>query len=414
MRSIKWRGLAVAATLAIGAVGAGCGSNDSSGSSSKSSSSGAAAKKLTGDPVKIAVLSEETGPLAQPGKPWVTGAKAAADYINNDLGGFGGRPVQIVTCDTKGDPGATLACANKTAADGVVTTVGLSINFGANGLNVYKKHNIPSMNAPVSAQDFADPDSFPIGGGILSEFTAGPRYMAEKLGAKHIVVLVAKAPTVQVSLDLMKAAFLKAGGQKFDVSTYPPGAADLTSAVAKATSAKPDMVYAVTSNADGPRVYQALAQQGWPAEKIMNQGGAVDDDTFFSKAGNTVNNSYFSYEFHSYDETANADVRAYRGAMKKYANGTDGRGEFFQWPFANVMTVYNAAKQIGFAKFDATSLKDYLSKTEGVPIFMGNKLADSAADKKTSPSIRNPFVRFVQLKDGKLTDIGGGWVKGGI
>jgi branched-chain amino acid transport system substrate-binding protein len=416
---MKLGGLAASACLAFGGLAAGCGSSSSnsgsaasgstasgsaaSGAASTSAASGSgtpvASKKLTGPPVKIADITEVTGPIGFPGDPWGTGAKAAAAYINNQLGGFGGRPVEIIECDSKGDPGATLACANSTAAQKVVSTVGLSVNFGANGLNVYKKHGIPSMNAPVSAQDFSDPDSFPIGGGILSEFTAQPRLALKYLHAKNMVWFGQQNASTQTSVALAKEAFKAAGGGTFTVVTYPPNTADLTSAVAEAVSAHPDIVLANTSNADGPRIYAAFQQQGWPATKIFNQGGAVDYDTFFT------------YEFDSFDDMSNPEVATYRHAMETYAH-VPGRGEFFQWPFANVMTIYNAAKAIGFAKFNAATLKAYLSKAEGVPIFMGYKLSNSATS-AAAPAIRNPYVKFVQWKDGKLVPVVNGWIKGG-
>ena len=416
MRVFRAGSVITAAIVVLGATAAGCGNSSDHGGGAQASASApmvkSATAKLTGKPVKLAAIDELSGAFAMPGDPFGTSAKVAADYINTELGGFGGRPVQIVECDSKTDPGATLACANQTAAQGVAAQVGFAVFFGPNGLNVYKRREIPSLNPPVTAQDLSASNSFPLGGGSSSEYVAQGKFVAQSLKAKNVVWLVAKSPTGQVSAATAKKAFMANGGQKFAIVEYPPGAPDLTSAVAKAVGQKPDIIMAQAGTADSPRLYQALAQQGWPADKIINQGGAVDNDDFFSKASDVANGGYFSYVWKSYDDTADKDVATYRKAMEKYApKGRSGRGSYWQWGFANVMMAYQAAKDIGFDKFDGPSFLKYLSTTKGAPIFMGDKYARDRAP-KDAPAIGNPSVGLVQYKDGKLVDVSHGWIQG--
>ena len=112
-------------------------------------------------------------------------------------------------------------------------------------------------------------------------------------------------------------------------------------------------------------VYRAFQQQGFPPNKIVNTGATVDQETFFSKVDQAaVEGSYYSYEFETYDDTSNPDVKEYRDAMKKYSK-VDGKSEFYQWGFADVMTVYNIAKKIGGAKFDAEVLPRLLQEHRG-------------------------------------------------
>src|SRR5207249_1050457 len=89
----------------------------------------------------------------------------------------------------------------------------------------------------------------------------------------------------------------------------------------------------------------ALKQLGWPATKTVNVGGGVDKDLVFNQAGDSADGAYFSYGFDSWDNTKNVEVAVYRKAMQKYKNAS-GQQYFAQFAFANLMTIYNAAKTL--------------------------------------------------------------------
>jgi branched-chain amino acid transport system substrate-binding protein len=65
---------------------------------------------LEGEPVVIGVQSLDTGAVAYPQNTY--GAEAAEWYINNELGGIGGRPVQLDICSGDGTPETGVNCAN--------------------------------------------------------------------------------------------------------------------------------------------------------------------------------------------------------------------------------------------------------------------------------------------------------------
>ncbi|MGY1810969.1 ABC transporter substrate-binding protein [Blastococcus sp. SYSU D00669] len=65
---------------------------------------------LSGDPVVLGVQSLDTGPVAYPQNTY--GAEAAEWYINNELGGIDGRPVELDICSGDGTPETGVACAN--------------------------------------------------------------------------------------------------------------------------------------------------------------------------------------------------------------------------------------------------------------------------------------------------------------
>lgn len=396
-------GVAVAA-LAILATG--CGGSDNKSSTAGSSTT--ANKTPTGKPIVLYDITDTSGAgsISAVLQQFPVAEQAAVDYINRSLGGLDGRPFKLVKCDSKADPAVTTACANAAVQDGAVAKIGLSVLWD-NGNKVFAKAGIVSNNAPVTASDSVSPTSFPFGGGAASEWPGQVKYWATKMGAKHGVTLADDNAQGGVNVALMKAMARTLPGFKLDVVRLPIGA-DPTPAVAKVLSYKPDVVFTAAAGSAAVAVYRAFQQQGFSPEKIVNTGAAVDDENFFSKIDQAaIDGSYYSYEFETFDDMTNPDVKIYRAAMKQFAP-VEGKSEFYQWGFANVMTIYNIAKKIGGAKFDQKSYLDFMKTVEGQPVFMGGVMSRKSAP-KDAPQIVQPTIRIVQFKGGKLLPVSKGF-----
>jgi branched-chain amino acid transport system substrate-binding protein len=397
---------AVGALVVLAAFGvAACGS-DSGGSGSGGDK--AAVKKPSGKPIVLYDITDTSGAgsISAVLQQFPVGAQAAADYINTELNGVGGRPIELKKCDSKADPAATTACANQAVQDKAVAKVGLSVLWD-NGNKIFAKAGIPSHNAPVTASDSSSPTSFPFGGGAASEWPGQVQYWATKMGAKHGVTLADDNAQGQVNVDLMKAQAAKIPGFKLDVVRLKIGA-DPTPSVARVVGLKPDVVFTAAAGSAAVAVYRAFQQQGFKPDKIVNTGATVDAESFFSKVDpSAVEGSFYSYEFETYDDTSNPDVKVYRDAMKKYSD-VDGKSEFYQWGFADVMTVANLAKKIGADKFDAKTYLDFLKNVEGEKVFMGGELSKKSAP-PAAPQIVQPTIRIVQYKGGKVVPVSDGF-----
>src|SRR4051812_22082464 len=76
---------------------------------------------LTGAPVLIGVQAPMEGPAAYPQTGY--GAQAAEKYINEELGGIGGRPVKIQLCAGDNSPETAINCANEFVSSNVVAVL---------------------------------------------------------------------------------------------------------------------------------------------------------------------------------------------------------------------------------------------------------------------------------------------------
>ena len=108
--------------------------------------------------------------------------QAAADYINNELGGIGGdpskgvagRPIKIELCKMMITPADSQRCANELAGKKPYTVLS-TLNFFGNHFPIYAQAGVSVIvGTPITIGDFTDPSTFAIGagGGCFGAHTA--------------------------------------------------------------------------------------------------------------------------------------------------------------------------------------------------------------------------------------------------
>jgi branched-chain amino acid transport system substrate-binding protein len=202
------------------------------------------------------IVYESTGPSASP--EIYGGAIAAADAINAG-GGIGGRPVQIIRCDTKADPNVATECGRKALSEGVVAMVGNLTIFSNRFMPLLAQHKIPSIGLePATATDFTSKASFPIGGGAPVQFAGLGAALAEA-GAKKIVLARLDIPAAAAV-----APFVNAGLKRFHLTMrdvpVPPGAPDMAPYAAAALKDGTDGIVVTQADQDAVNFIEAVRQ----------------------------------------------------------------------------------------------------------------------------------------------------------
>ena len=122
------------------------------------------AQAQQGNAVRVGVIGPFTGPSSDFGKPMLQGIELAADEINA-VGGYLGRPLQLVVKDDRGDPQTGLAASQELAAQGVVATIGFcNTGVAQKSLDVFQNAKIPlivpcATGTPLTAR-FPAPESY--------------------------------------------------------------------------------------------------------------------------------------------------------------------------------------------------------------------------------------------------------------
>lgn len=98
----------------------------------------------TGMPVRIGVIGPFSGPSSDFGNPMLHGVQLAVDEINA-VGGYLGRPLELVVKDDQGNPDAGLKASQEVAnTPGVIATIGFcNTGVAAKSLEVFQNGQMP-------------------------------------------------------------------------------------------------------------------------------------------------------------------------------------------------------------------------------------------------------------------------------
>lgn len=148
---------------------------------SPSDTTGESTPAPAGDPVKIMLIYDDTGPGAAP--ELVDGATAGVN-VANAQGGVNGRPIELIACPTANDPNKADDCSRQAVEEGVVAVVGeLTLQKGHQ--KILTENNIPVIGAVLSGSDFAEPGQFPLIGSTAINIPILAQGLAEE-GAQKI------------------------------------------------------------------------------------------------------------------------------------------------------------------------------------------------------------------------------------
>jgi ABC-type branched-subunit amino acid transport system substrate-binding protein len=266
----------VAAVVAVAAM-VGCGSSDSSDtgtSSSSGSTSTATGTAPSGTPVKFGVIYT-SGSAVQNSTNVLAADKAAVAAVNA-RGGLAGHPVELVSCDDKGDPNQTTACARKLVDEKVAGQLGgILVNSGV-VLPVLSAAKIPQIGiVPYTAEEMNAKTVYLFDGSVFVTYPFMATY-AGKQGLKSTIVME-QTKAGQVLADGMKKAAAAVGGEV--VATVPVQAnqADWAPVIAAASRGGVDTILDLVDTQKTKQLLAANQAAGAPIKHVMTVSG-------FSKA----------------------------------------------------------------------------------------------------------------------------------
>ncbi|MFC0042195.1 ABC transporter substrate-binding protein [Actinomadura rayongensis] len=102
--------------------------------------------RATGSPITIGLVNQQGGPVSNP--EFTVAAKAAADYLNAELGGVGGHPVKLATCDIVSAESQGQRCGQQMLADDAIKLVVQGgLNVGTQSLHATLDGRKPDLVA---------------------------------------------------------------------------------------------------------------------------------------------------------------------------------------------------------------------------------------------------------------------------
>lgn len=407
----------VLVTMAVGAAlaFAGCGADEPTTPSSTSTSTGAAAERpepVSGEPIKIGMANQDNA--ASGSFPEMTdAAKAAVEYVNRELGGAAGHPLELVTCATSGTPESSSRCANQiVAAKPLLTTFGFDLGSPA-AVPIFEKSGVPYVGGvPSSPAEFTADNSWQLTAGTISGFPAQSVFMADELKAKKVSILYADVPQGLDAAKNFGDAVLKSRGVQ-DVKLVPAkiDTTDFTASLSAASSGDPDAIMVIFVSQQCSRIMRAAQSLGVKVPTFYP--GACNDSKMLGEIGDAAEGLYFNAPFVPWADEQNDEVRTYREKYEQYGSGTPNYSTFSQNAFSNVLNIRDLIEEVGYEGLTPKAIEKALLATKDQKSFMSHPYTCDRKLIPAFPAICNANERIVKIVDGKPQDAvtaNDGWI----
>jgi branched-chain amino acid transport system substrate-binding protein len=223
--------------------------------------------------LRIGVIGPFTGPSADFGLPMLQGIQLAVDEINA-VGGYLGRPLELVVKDDKANPDEGLAQSQALVADKVSAVIGFcNTGVAAKSLDIFQNAKLPliipcATGSPLTAK-FPAPDSY--------IFRSSAR---DAIQAPFVVDDIVKRGWTKVAVFADTSGYGEAGLKDVEkaleakklkavyVARFAVGVKDLTTELKAARSAGADVVFSYTVGPENAVIAKGRKEIGWRAAQV--------------------------------------------------------------------------------------------------------------------------------------------------
>lgn len=404
-RHSLWRAavLSTATALAL----AGCASDDTGdGEPDAAPATTAAAEELDGPPVKIGFLNPSGGPVPQPGAD--TGATAAVDYVNGQMGGVGGRPIELVSCDTDTTPESATSCANTFVEEGVVAVMdGFNLSSSAT-LPVLSSAKIPLVGMiPFDSVTGSKAEDRVYFAAPQASFLVGAMQAFKQAGKDSIVLALVDTPSSHQTIDTLLPAL--AQGLDMDASGvyFSPTNPNFTALAATIAKDDPDVggLMASPNEAACTALVQALRQQGYDGTIFTAACTDYIEAAPADAAGGALYSSTWLPDAIDYaPDDVRADLEAAQQAIEAVEGGTGGFYAYAE--FAQIVTFAQALADVE-GELTGETVLTTLKGLKDFPSFLGPNITCGS---KTSPNCTTEMLLFDVQEDGSIKPAGDGFL----
>jgi len=287
------------------------------------------------DPIVIGMINQEDTPLGS--FPEVRRAvEGGVEFVNTELGGVGGRPLELHTCITSFDPEQSAACAQEMVAQDVVALVG-GLDVTSNGsVPVLEENGIPQLGGiPANLVEQQSDVTFFFSGGVTGGLAAFLAHTAEE-GGTSSVLAYGEFESFEVAAQDYAAPVAESLGIDLELISYPLTATDFLPVLTRAAEADPDSIIVAAAGSACAPIMTTYADLGIEAqlylvgacadEEIIRAAGGAHEGVLFNSEGpplsvETVEGQIFTAvnELYADDEAGGAGTVGLRGFLNLYA-----------------------------------------------------------------------------------------------
>ena len=395
----------------------------------------APAVEAEGEPFVIGVQNLEGDPNGS-FPEYSVAIQAAADYVNAELGGLNGRPIEIELCKSVVSPDDSQRCANELSAAGVDLAIS-TINFFGNHFSIYQGSDIPVIAVtPITIADFTSPGVYSIGagGGCLGvhtglvEFATNNIEELEGIEVNKVAVPWADTPPGVVCYNDLEAKPLdvlngsepgdsERAGTKPDLThigvPVAPAIPDATPQATEVLDFGGDVIIFSAQGADCWNFVDAMGRLGWtPDQTPLVLSGACTDFTAMEAAGELAEGIYLTGTENGLIEP----LEGLEGQHLEYATTYQTKGPeygmteddlfkgFATQGFSSIMSIWEIAQTLD-GEVTGSAIADGYAATDGTQPSFGNAPLNCSGAPEPYVSVCGSSISVAQWDGEQLVSV---------
>ena len=317
------------------------------------------------EPIKIGMINQENTPLGS--FPEVrSAAETAVAFINAELGGVDGRPIELSTCITSFNPEESAACAQELVQEGVVALVG-GIDVTSNGsFPIIEQNELPMIGGiPAGLVEQRSPYSFSFSGGGAGGAAAFMKHAADN-GATKVLLAYGEFESFEVAARDYAAVVGESLGLEVELLSFSLFVADYLPVVTKAQDIGADAIILLAADSACVPVMQAVNDLDVQAQLYLT--GACASEAIIEASGDNIVGVLFNSEGPVEEGDPQGDL--YAAAIDMYASAPAGGAGTVG--FRGMMNLYAMLVGLGGDNISSESILGAARATVDQPSFWGH------------------------------------------
>lgn len=356
-----------------------------------------------GEPIVLGMINQEN--TAAGSFPELSlAAQVAIDWVNEELGGVDGRPIELEVCNTEFSAEGSTRCGQRFVDLGVPLVLG-GIDVFGNGIDTLTQNDIPFVGGiPVSTQSATSPSSFQWSGGTWGATVAMAEYASTVLEVERAAIVYGEFGSITEGAQYGQAVF-ESHGVETQLVPFPILATDISGALQAAASSQPEALIVLVADTGCRPAFEGIAALGIDAVSFYT-GACAAPNILDALDPAITEGAIFNVEGEiGSADNPDPDFSLYTAVIERYGNGLDAAGAGTV-TFRSFMNLYSILRGLGADGIDSASVTDALQAQENTPSFAGHPYTCDGQQLAGLPALCSPQQVLAELRDGELVQVG--------
>ena len=357
-------------------------------------------------PIKIGYFNQQGGAIVVSDTN-ITGIQAAVDFVNENAGGIGGHPLQLVTCYIANTEEEGQQCGQQFANDDSIVAIETGPTFiGTESFYAAIAGSKPVVaGVSVSPADTVQNTAAVLFGGAKYILAPYATFARDTLGVKSAALVYPEGAGQDEGAAGQASAF-EAAGIPTKVVSYAANTADLTIPLLAAGAQDVDLVMPVINPNDCVKFAQATRQLNIPDEKVLASPICINADVA-AGLGDLPKWLYAVASSLSIDPT-DPSVPPYTDILKAQGLEKSIGDPWVLVGFGQMMTLAKWLNAIGPDALSTDSIVAQMKAFKG-PLILGSPVLQCGKYPK-APGVCNDFTQFYKYDGGGVWKHAGDFV----